>query len=123
MHSKEERRAVRVLSKQFTDTPLLLPPAPQGIVLGCYFGPAALYIWAVGILAAGQSSTMTGTYSGQFVMEVGAALTGTDESSGRQPLRLHGPPAVCGPRLATADLEEGHIGLLLLINPMLLRSS
>uniref|UniRef100_A0AAY5L584 Solute carrier family 11 member 2 n=1 Tax=Esox lucius TaxID=8010 RepID=A0AAY5L584_ESOLU len=29
----------------------------------------ALYIWAVGILAAGQSSTMTGTYSGQFVME------------------------------------------------------
>nr|CAD7396126.1 unnamed protein product [Timema cristinae] len=28
-----------------------------------------MYIWAVGILAAGQSSTMTGTYSGQFVME------------------------------------------------------
>ncbi|KAB0378599.1 hypothetical protein FD755_010177 [Muntiacus reevesi] len=41
-----------------------------GVVLGCYFGPVALYIWAVGILAAGQSSTMTGTYSGQFVMEV-----------------------------------------------------
>ncbi|XP_030589360.1 natural resistance-associated macrophage protein 2-like [Archocentrus centrarchus] len=40
-----------------------------GVVLGCSFGPAALYIWAVGILAAGQSSTMTGTYSGQFVME------------------------------------------------------
>ncbi|XP_053173046.1 natural resistance-associated macrophage protein 2-like [Scomber japonicus] len=40
-----------------------------GVVLGCFFGPAALYIWAVGILAAGQSSTMTGTYSGQFVME------------------------------------------------------
>uniref|UniRef100_A0A670YDK9 Natural resistance-associated macrophage protein 1 n=1 Tax=Pseudonaja textilis TaxID=8673 RepID=A0A670YDK9_PSETE len=35
----------------------------------CYFGPIALYIWAVGILAAGQSSTMTGTYAGQFVME------------------------------------------------------
>ncbi|KAF4010246.1 hypothetical protein G4228_001529 [Cervus hanglu yarkandensis] len=47
-----------------------------GVVLGCYFGPAALYIWAVGILAAGQSSTMTGTYSGQFVMEVHAAVTG-----------------------------------------------
>ncbi|NWY21388.1 NRAM2 protein, partial [Aphelocoma coerulescens] len=45
-------------------------PSPlQGVVLGCYFGPAALYIWAIGILAAGQSSTMTGTYSGQFVME------------------------------------------------------
>uniref|UniRef100_A0A8C3MI16 Uncharacterized protein n=1 Tax=Geospiza parvula TaxID=87175 RepID=A0A8C3MI16_GEOPR len=40
-----------------------------GVVLGCYFGPAALYIWAIGILAAGQSSTMTGTYWGQFVME------------------------------------------------------
>ena len=43
----------------------------QGVVLGCVFGPAALFIWAIGILAAGQSSTMTGTYSGQFVMEVG----------------------------------------------------
>lgn len=40
-----------------------------GIFLGCTFGIGALYIWAVGILAAGQSSTMTGTYSGQFVME------------------------------------------------------
>ena len=40
-----------------------------GIMLGCFFGPVAYYIWAVGILAAGQSSTMTGTYSGQFVME------------------------------------------------------
>ncbi|XP_044161061.1 natural resistance-associated macrophage protein 1 [Bufo gargarizans] len=40
-----------------------------GIILGCFFGPVALYIWAVGILAAGQSSTMTGTYAGQFVME------------------------------------------------------
>lgn len=29
-----------------------------------------MYIWAIGILAAGQSSTMTGTYAGQFVMEV-----------------------------------------------------
>lgn len=28
-----------------------------------------MYIWAIGILAAGQSSTMTGTYSGQFAME------------------------------------------------------
>ncbi|XP_069472938.1 natural resistance-associated macrophage protein 1 [Ambystoma mexicanum] len=40
-----------------------------GVILGCVFGPVALYIWAVGILAAGQSSTMTGTYAGQFVME------------------------------------------------------
>ena len=42
------------------------------MILGCVFGPAALYIWAVGLLAAGQSSTMTGTYAGQFVMEVGS---------------------------------------------------
>ncbi|XP_026474305.1 LOW QUALITY PROTEIN: protein Malvolio-like [Ctenocephalides felis] len=40
-----------------------------GIYLGCAFGAAAMYIWAVGILAAGQSSTMTGTYAGQFAME------------------------------------------------------
>uniref|UniRef100_A0A8C8SJJ5 Natural resistance-associated macrophage protein 1 n=1 Tax=Pelusios castaneus TaxID=367368 RepID=A0A8C8SJJ5_9SAUR len=40
-----------------------------GVILGCFFGSAALYIWAIGILAAGQSSTMTGTYAGQFVME------------------------------------------------------
>lgn len=40
-----------------------------GIFLGCVFGITALYVWAIGILAAGQSSTMTGTYSGQFVME------------------------------------------------------
>lgn len=40
-----------------------------GIFLGCAFGIGAMYIWAVGILAAGQSSTMTGTYAGQFAME------------------------------------------------------
>ncbi|XP_030767361.1 protein Malvolio-like [Sitophilus oryzae] len=40
-----------------------------GIFLGCTYGVAAMYIWAVGILAAGQSSTMTGTYAGQFAME------------------------------------------------------
>ncbi|GAB1598110.1 natural resistance-associated macrophage protein 2-like isoform X2 [Argonauta hians] len=40
-----------------------------GKFLGCKFGQAAMYIWAIGILAAGQSSTMTGTYAGQFVME------------------------------------------------------
>jgi len=32
-------------------------------------GKSASYIWAVGLLAAGQSSTMTGTFAGQFVME------------------------------------------------------
>ena len=33
------------------------------------YGDSAKYIWAIGLLAAGQSSTMTGTYAGQFVME------------------------------------------------------
>ncbi|XP_067125442.1 natural resistance-associated macrophage protein 2 isoform X1 [Centruroides vittatus] len=40
-----------------------------GVFLECQFGQIPMYIWAVGILAAGQSSTMTGTYAGQFVME------------------------------------------------------
>ncbi|EJW74179.1 SLC11A2 protein, partial [Wuchereria bancrofti] len=40
-----------------------------GIFLGCEFGLVSLYVWGVGIWAAGQSSTMTGTYTGQFVME------------------------------------------------------
>ena len=40
-----------------------------GVFLGCEFGVVAMYIWAIGILAAGQSSTMTGTYAGQFAME------------------------------------------------------
>ncbi|OZC09231.1 metal ion transporter, metal ion transporter family [Onchocerca flexuosa] len=40
-----------------------------GIFLGCEFGIVPYYVWAVGIWAAGQSSTMTGTYAGQFVME------------------------------------------------------
>ena len=34
----------------------------------------AAVIWGLGLLAAGQSSTMTGTYSGQFVMEVSEVL-------------------------------------------------
>eukprot|EP01135_Chromosphaera_perkinsii_P003075 Nk52_evm22s234 gene=Nk52_evmTU22s234 len=33
------------------------------------YGEYAKYIWACGIFAAGQSSTMTGTYVGQFVMQ------------------------------------------------------
>eukprot|EP00775_Hariotina_reticulata_P007643 gene7643-7845_t len=39
-----------------------------GQYLGRTYGPAMVYIWALGLLAAGQSSTMTGTYTGQFVM-------------------------------------------------------
>jgi len=33
------------------------------------YGQAMKIIWGIGILASGQSSTMTGTYAGQFVMQ------------------------------------------------------
>lgn len=33
------------------------------------FGHSARIVWAVGLLAAGQSSTMTGTFAGQYVMQ------------------------------------------------------
>jgi natural resistance-associated macrophage protein len=39
-----------------------------GQFLGEAYGPAMVYVWALGLLAAGQSSTMTGAYTGQFVM-------------------------------------------------------
>lgn len=39
-----------------------------GDYLGERFGSHMTFIWALGLLAAGQTSTMTGTYSGQFVM-------------------------------------------------------
>ena len=41
-----------------------------GVFLENCYGKVAAIIWGLGLLAAGQSSTMTGTYSGQFVMEV-----------------------------------------------------
>ena len=40
-----------------------------GLYLACAFGVPALYIWAVGILAAGQASTMACTHAGQFCLE------------------------------------------------------
>jgi natural resistance-associated macrophage protein len=40
-----------------------------GTYLRDKYGEFSQYIWAIGLLAAGQSSTMTGTYAGQFVME------------------------------------------------------
>eukprot|EP00759_Apiculatamorpha_spiralis_P058348 PhF_6_TR9182/c0_g1_i2/m.14324/K21398/SLC11A2, DMT1, NRAMP2; natural resistance-associated macrophage protein 2 len=33
------------------------------------YGDASLYLWAIGLFASGQSSTCTGTYTGQFVMQ------------------------------------------------------
>ncbi|KAI9920515.1 hypothetical protein PsorP6_015665 [Peronosclerospora sorghi] len=40
-----------------------------GVALSGMLGQYADIVWAIGLLAAGQSSTMTGTYAGQFVME------------------------------------------------------
>jgi len=40
-----------------------------GDVLAAWTGKFVRSIWALGLLAAGLSSTMTGTYAGQFVME------------------------------------------------------
>ena len=40
-----------------------------GLFLGCEFHLVAMYICAVSILASSESSTMTGTYAGQFAME------------------------------------------------------
>lgn len=40
-----------------------------GTCLQAVYGQSVIYIWAIGLLAAGQSSTMTGTYAGQFVMD------------------------------------------------------
>jgi len=51
------------------DPELEIDLSSASVVLADTFGDAAKYIWAIGLLAAGQSSTMTGTYAGQFVME------------------------------------------------------
>ena len=40
----------------------------EGTALHTALGPAALYVWALGLFAAGQASTMTCTYAGQIIM-------------------------------------------------------
>jgi natural resistance-associated macrophage protein len=40
----------------------------EGTALKHGIGDAALYIWAIGLLAAGQAATMTCTYAGQIIM-------------------------------------------------------
>ena len=39
--------------------------AAEGYALSQSLGPAALYIWSIGLLAAGQAATMKCTYAGQ----------------------------------------------------------
>lgn len=64
---------VSVFAKTFfgTDIAESIGLANAGEYLQEHYGGGyfpILYIWAVGLLAAGQSSTITGTYAGQFVM-------------------------------------------------------
>ncbi|KAH7277052.1 hypothetical protein KP509_39G032100 [Ceratopteris richardii] len=64
---------IAVFSEAFygTDIAESIGLANAGEYLQAHFGNRyfpILYIWAIGLLAAGQSSTMTGTYAGQFVM-------------------------------------------------------
>lgn len=40
----------------------------EGFALQGVLGPAALYVWAAGLLAAAQASTMACTYAGQIIM-------------------------------------------------------
>lgn len=40
----------------------------EGTALQHGLGKSALYVWAVGLLAAGQAATMTATYAGQVIM-------------------------------------------------------
>jgi len=40
----------------------------EGKAMESALGKSALYIWAIGLLAAGQSSTMVCTYAGQIIM-------------------------------------------------------
>ncbi|OQR84998.1 Metal Ion (Mn2 -iron) Transporter (Nramp) Family [Achlya hypogyna] len=46
-----------------------LPLAETGSALGNTLGTAAGQAWAIALLAAGQASTLTATYAGQFIME------------------------------------------------------
>ena len=61
---------ISVFAKGFNgkDKPEDIGLENAGYYLGTRFGRHMELIWAVGLLAAGQSSTMTGTYAGQFVM-------------------------------------------------------
>ena len=46
----------------------MLGLSSEGYALESALGPSSLYIWALGLLAAGQASTMVCTYAGQIIM-------------------------------------------------------
>ena len=61
-------------------------------------GDSAKYIWAVGLLAAGQASTMTGVIAGQCVMEGKAICT-----IATSPCSHHTPPWVSPGYIESSD--------------------
>lgn len=54
----------------FSDVNKHIELSNAGDYLANTFGELGKYIWAIGLLASGQSSTMTGTLAGQYVMHV-----------------------------------------------------
>ncbi|KAI7903370.1 natural resistance-associated macrophage protein-domain-containing protein [Cokeromyces recurvatus] len=60
----------QVFFKPNQTEPIIIPGLDDAdAVLSGTLGSAAKYLWAAGLLAAGQSSTMTGTLAGQYVTE------------------------------------------------------
>jgi NRAMP (natural resistance-associated macrophage protein)-like metal ion transporter len=56
--------AVYINTDEYQKDPRALDLETAADALSAVFGDSAQYIWAIGLLAAGQSSTMTGTYAG-----------------------------------------------------------
>ena len=71
------------------------------------FGSAAKYIWGVGLLAAGQASTMTGTFAGQYAM---AGFLEINWAPWKRTLMTR--CFALGPSLIVAMSTGGHKGLL-----------
>lgn len=66
--------SIMVVFSQAFFYPLGIPQLDKGLsdaagALESLLGNKGKYLWAVGLLAAGQSSTMTGTLAGQYVVE------------------------------------------------------
>jgi natural resistance-associated macrophage protein len=61
----------RVITNSTEPAPVLIDITlfNAGDFIQTHYGLTALIIWAVGLLSAGQCSTITGTYAGQFIME------------------------------------------------------
>ena len=52
-----------------------------GNVLSESLGAKGLYVWAIALFASGQSSTMTGTLAGQYIMSVSSRANVLNDTS------------------------------------------